>query len=117
MKLLAVILVFMIAAQPVTAGFCDMMQSDGTAAMHAGMQHDGDGGASDHDCCVPGGSDQDSDCDNPVQCGSCAAGLVGIATWQSQASAPVAAQLLLLGEGCISPSHAAPPFRPPTRVS
>jgi hypothetical protein len=117
MKTLAVILVFMIAAQPVTAGFCDMMQSDGLTDMHAGMQHDGGGDAAGHDCCEPDGSDQSSDCDNPVQCGSCAAGLAGITTLQSQASAPVATHPMPFGEGRISPSHAAPPFRPPTHIS
>jgi hypothetical protein len=113
MKLLAVILVFMIAAQPVQAGICDMMQSDG----HAGMQHDGGDPAAGHDCCEPDGSDQGSDCDNMVQCGSCAAGLAGIASLPGQVSSPVATRLALLGDGCISPSHAAPPFRPPTHIS
>ena len=117
MKLLAAILVFMIAAQPIPAGFCDMMQSDGHADMHAGMQHDGSDAASGHDCCKPNDGDQDSNCDNMAQCGSCAAGLAGIASLQGQLAAPVATHLVLLGDGRISPSHAAPPFRPPTHIS
>lgn len=117
MKLLAVILVFMIAAQPVQAGFCDMMQSDGHADMHAGMKHDSGGGASGHDCCEPGDGGQGSGCDNMVQCGSCTAGLAAIAMLESQAVAPLATHLKLLGDSCISPSHSAPPFRPPTYTS
>jgi hypothetical protein len=117
MKLLAVILVLMIAAQPVQAGICDMTQSDGQTDMHAGMQHDGGDAASGHDCCEPDGSDQGSGCDNRVQCGSCAAGLAGISSLQGPVATPVATHLVLLGDGRISPSHAAPPFRPPTHIS
>ena len=117
MKLLAVILVLTIAAQPVQAGICDMMQPDSQADMHAGMQHDGGDAAAGHDCCEPDGDGQASDCDNMVRCGSCVAGVAGIAMPQSQASSPVAIHLTPLGDGSISPSHTAPPFRPPTHIS
>lgn len=118
MKFLAAIMVFMIVAQPAQAGFCDMMQSGGQADMdHAAMHHGDGGGAAGQDCCAPDDGNSHSDCDNMAQCGSCTAGLAMIVTTYGQPAAPLAMQPVLQSDGCIAPSHSAPPFRPPTHIS
>jgi len=111
MKLLTALLVFMIAAQPVQAGFCGM-GSSGDSGPHAAMQHDQEPQPAGHDCCQTPDSDGDQNC-SEMPCGSCATGLQAV---------PLAAQLVAirpvtqhfsLGEGWVSPSHTSPPFRPP----
>lgn len=119
MKLLVAMLVLMIAAQPVQAGFCDMERS-GDSGSHASMQHGMDAENSAHDCCqLPRvGSDpgRDSGCSD-MPCGTCVAGVLAIPPAASlPALAPVGA-LINLYEGVITPSHSSPPFRPPIFIS
>jgi len=68
MKLLAALLVFMIAAQPVQAGFCDLDLSDG-AEPHTGMVHDAAMASSDHDCCQSPDTEDGRVCSDMAQCG------------------------------------------------
>lgn len=128
MKILSVILVLMIAAQPVQAGFCDMGPSDG-AAQHTPMQHDGqhDGQhgmqhgsgapASGHDCCDAQVSRPDQDCEGLSHCATCIAGLAALPVQDGQAAAGHYAYRLPLTESQVPPSHSAPPYRPPTAIS
>jgi hypothetical protein len=115
MKLLAVLLIIMIAAQPVQARFCDMEPS-GDAATHAGMQHhattDSDQG---HDCCGPEHGDTDSgtkDC-NGSACGFCVAGLSAAVTAGQTLPAWTASQQFVISRGDLATRHPSPPLRPP----
>lgn len=136
MKLLSVILVLMIAAQPVQAGFCDMGPSDGAAQQapmqndeqhdghrdgQRGMQHDQQHGsgaqASGHDCCDAQGSRPDQDCDGFSHCATCIAGLAALPVQDGPAAALHYAYRLPLTEGQVPPSHTSPPYRPPTAIS
>jgi hypothetical protein len=122
MKLLAAILVFMIAAQPVQAGFCDMQPSGGSAA-HAGMQHDGmqhdkqSEPPPAHDCCAPTGADGSGNCDNMVQCGACVAAVAVVSAVPAIGSVPDLAFRSFLNDSDVPPSHASPPYRPPIFIS
>jgi hypothetical protein len=145
MKLLAAILVFMIAAQPVQAGFCDMQPSGDSAAdtaMHqdgmphsgmqhsgmqhsgmqySGMQHSGAGHPSGHDCCERGNKDKaapGTGCGHNTTCGSCSAGL--------SAAAVPSVEILTSWNSEYRPAmlashvvirHTSPPFRPPIDLS
>jgi hypothetical protein len=134
MKLLAAILVFMITAQPVQAGFCDM-QPSGDSAANAGMQHDGmqhssmkhgdtqhsgSSHPSGHDCCDPGNeghAQPGSACGHNTACGSCSTGLsaavasVEIPTAWNNAYRPGTTS------SYVEIRHTSPPFRPPIDLS
>jgi hypothetical protein len=122
MKLLAAILVFMIAAQPVQAGFCDM-QPSGDSAAHSGMQHDGmqhdmkGEGHSGHDCCAPADNTHGENCDNLVQCGTCAVAAAVFSLIPAIASVPELALRSYLNDSGVPHSHASPPYRPPIFIS
>jgi DNA-binding transcriptional LysR family regulator len=122
MKLLAAILVFMITAQPVQAGFCDM-QPSGDSAAHAGMQHGGmqhdtqEDGRQGHDCCAPADEDGSRDCDNMVQCGTCSVATAAVAVEPAIAPVPEWALRSYLNGSGVPPSHASPPYRPPIFIS
>jgi hypothetical protein len=119
MKLLAAMLVFMLAAQPLQAGFCDMDLSGGSAS-HAAMQHGMDAENSAHDCCQspPAGSDPDRDSGcSDMPCGTCVAGVQAVPPAAAlPALAPVGVYIDLY-EGVVTPSHSSPPFRPPIFIS
>jgi hypothetical protein len=128
--MLSVILVLMIAAQPVQAGFCDMEPSDGTpryahtehagmqhaGMQHAGMQDDGGQGAASHDCCTADPESTPS-CDPLDQCGSCTTGLAAVPALNGPNAMPPYSHRVLLTPGQVAPSHASPPYRPPTSIS
>ena len=126
MKILSVILVLMIAAQPVQAGFCDMEPSGGAPQpmnmqhadmQHEGMQHEmGHDGAS-HDCCAAANPDSGPGCDTLDQCGSCMAGTAAVPTFNTPYALPAFGSRVLLATDQVLPSHAAPPYRPPTTIS
>jgi hypothetical protein len=122
MKLLAAILVFMIAAQPVQAGFCDM-QPSGDSAAHAGMQHDGiqhdmqGKGQPAHDCCAPAGEDGGGNCDNMVQCGACSVAAAAVFVLPAIGPVPDLVFRSCLNDSDVPPSHASPPYRPPIHIS
>ena len=132
MKLLATILVFLLAVPPVQGGFCDMggMDTANGADPHASMHHGADANGSGNDraghdttrhaCCAPGAQggqpDTGSDCSD-MPCGSCSLGVQAVTF-----AAPLAMPLptthhTILSEDLLSPSHSSPPYRPPTRIS
>jgi hypothetical protein len=122
MKLLAAILVFMIAAQPVRAGFCDMQPSGDSAAhgsmQHGGMQHDMPGeGHPAHDCCAPAGEDGGENCDSMVQCGACSVAAAAVFALPAIGPVPDLAFRSGLNDSDVPPSHASPPYRPPIHIS
>jgi len=135
MKLLAAILVFMIAAQPVQAGSCDM-QSSGDPATHGGTQPHGtspimdhgsdhglDHGAADpnaHECCHAGETTEGnghSDCANGVFCGSCMAGVVAVTAFPEPLDALNASYRPATNAGLLFTRHTSPPYRPPIHNS
>jgi hypothetical protein len=119
MKFLAAILILMIAAQPVQAGFCDMDPSGGSD-VHAGMQHGDAARGDEHGCCQPAdaGSDTDSDTDcADMPCGTCAAGVLAVLSAPALAAPLPDGAYSDFGDGRITPSHAAPPYRPPSFIS
>jgi hypothetical protein len=116
MKLLAALLVFMIAAQPVQAGFCDLDLSDG-AEPHTGMVHDAAMASSDHDCCQSPDTEDGRVCSDMAQCGPCATAIPAVLPIQMVLFAPVGNYRCWLDDGALTPSHSAPPFRPPKTIS
>lgn len=119
MKLLVALLVLMLAAQPVQAGFCDVDLSGGDDP-HAAMQHGQWPGKSAHDCCPGGDSGPDSNTESgcaDMPCGFCTAGVPAIPLAASLGSPQPTERDTVLSDGQISPSHTSPPFRPPIIVS
>jgi hypothetical protein len=119
MKLLAALLVFMIAAQPVQAGFCDLDLS-GDADPHAAMQHGSESNGSGHECCQNAGSGPDGDSGSncsDLPCGFCIAGVQAIPPAASVAAMLPTQRETVLSDGQIAPSHTSPPFRPPIFIS
>lgn len=116
MKLLAAILVVLIAAQPVQAGFC-ALDASGDDDPHAAMQHGhatDDGG---HSCCQTSGADENQDCGATMPCGSCAAGLLAPLFVPPTTTLWLSADYAVSSEGLVLPSHATPPFRPPISIA
>ena len=116
MKLQAVLLIFMIAVQPVQARFCDMEPS-GDAGVHADMQHhvmaESESG---HDCCDPEPGENDSGtshCDSSAYCGTCVAGLSAAVTTGHMLPNWTSGQLFVISTGTLATRHPSPPLRPP----
>jgi hypothetical protein len=129
--MLSVILVLMIAAQPVQAGYCAMEPSEGApqhmdmqhegmqheGMQHGGMQHEmGHDGAS-HDCCAAANPESGPGCDTLDQCGSCMAGTAAVPALNTPYAVLAFGSRVLLATDQVLPSHAAPPYRPPTTIS
>lgn len=131
MKMLSVILALIFAAQPLQAGFCAMEPSGSPAqqadTQHAGpqpgqMQHDSMQHAkgrpgSDHGCCASPDVESNPGCDTLDQCGSCMAGTAAVPALNAPFTVRAFSCLTMLCEDQVAPSHASPPFRPPTTIS
>ena len=115
MKLLAATLVFMIAAQPVQAGFCDMEMGSDAAAGPG--QHHPEKAADDHGCCDPSDGDDRLPCSERMHCGSCSIGVAAIPIAVLPAAAPEWTAPPALNIWVLAPSHASPPYRPPIAIS
>lgn len=124
--MLSIILILLIAAQPVQAGFCDMQPSGGATqdmdTQHAGMQHEGmpsepGQDSNSHDCCASANPESDPGCAGLDQCGSCTAGLAAVPALSRACALPAASDRVLPVAGQLAPSHAAPPYRPPSIIS
>ncbi len=119
--MLSVILVLMIAAQPVQAGFCDMQPSGGAPQamdmQHAGMQHETGRDGSGHDCCASPDAESGPGCDTLDQCGSCMAGTAAVPALHTPCAVLAFSSRVILGADQVTPSHASPPYRPPTAIS
>ena len=116
MKFLAAFLMFMIAAQPVQAGFCDM-DLHGDATAQAGQQHHPGDSSGDHGCCDPADSDNGTTCSDRMHCGSCAGTVAALPAGPVLTAPPDLARPSPLNGGIITPSHASPPYRPPIDIS
>jgi hypothetical protein len=116
MKLLAAFLVFMIAAQPVQAGFCDV-DSSGTSAPELAQQHHPDSSTDGHACCDPADGTDGPRCSDRQHCGSCATGVAAIPVAAAPAVPPEWHGPAPLSGDRIAPAHASPPYRPPIAIS
>ncbi len=112
MRLLTLILILAISAQPLQAGWCAMGVDQGAAAS-MDMPMGGDAGGDGHDCCDTEPTEAEDACEGGTHCGHCTVASPGL---PSVLRVPVA--WLPAGEfesfgGVLLPSHSSPPFRPP----
>ena len=111
MRLLSLILILAISAQPLQAGFCVMGTEQGQPVvmdMSTEMNH-----GENHDCCETDTPETQESCEGGSHCGHCT---VASPALPSVLRVPVA--WLPAGEFEISAgvrlcSHSSPPFRPP----
>lgn len=115
MKLLILILILAISAQPLQAGSCDMDLEKNQETSHdmsqmGQMDHSDD---QKHDCCDTSDTDSEEGCDSQMKCGFCFATVPALPSlnkfntiWAHQFS-------LDISPGLILPSHSSPLFRPP----
>jgi len=116
MKLLAALLVLMIAAQPLQAAPCDM-QATGDPDPHAGMVHDSAAASTGHDCCQSSDTEDGRICSDVAQCGPCATAVPALPPMLVALPVVIGAYRCWLNDGALTPSHSAPPFRPPKAIS
>jgi hypothetical protein len=116
MRVLSIMLVLLLAAQPLAARYCDMEPSD-SAAQHAGMQHGSDAEDPGHACCDSPAAQPDRECDGLSHCAACVVGMTALPVHQAQLLAPGYAYRMPLTESRVPPSHSSPPYRPPTAIS
>lgn len=109
MRILVLVLVLAISAQPLQAGACDM----GVGQSQEIGQDVDMSGSNDHDCCDSEETDSDEGCSAGMHCGMCFVSVSAIHSiprvvpfW----SHPVYRES---STGAILPSHSSPPFRPP----
>ena len=108
MKILALILVLAISAQPLQAGTCDMDMSQ-ESTHHTEQAKD-----SGHDCCKTDDPDSPGqNCDGNMHCGFCNANLPALQPLLRVSSPWAQAHVRGLDSGELLPSHSSPPFRPP----
>ena len=114
MKLLVLILVLALSAQPLQAGSCDMSMEKGQETSHH-MGHSGQEQAENqvHDCCGSSGADSSDGCDGNMDCGPCFVSFTAIPSLVRFAPVFIHQQTPNLSSGVVLPSHASPPFRPP----
>ena len=111
MRILTLILILAISAQPLQAGFCAMDMEQGQSSemeMPTGMDH-----SDDHACCDPQDSDSDDACENGSHCGFCTAVTPLMPTVVRVADLWTCAHGFASEGGDLLPSHSSPPFRPP----
>jgi hypothetical protein len=115
MRVLTLILVLAVSAQPLQAGYCAMDLSQGQGAdsgHHLDMDMSGDHSDS-HGCCDPDSSDSGGSCQDGMHCRVCTAvtSLVpeGLKMMALDPSHPV----FNLNGNSLLPSHSNPPYRPP----
>lgn len=109
MKLLVLILVLAISAQPLQIGACDM-DMDNSQETTQQVEHPG---SNKHDCCDTEEADSQGNCEAGMHCGMCfvsVSALPVIPRVVSFWSHPVYS---VSSTGDILPSHSSPPFRPP----
>jgi len=114
MKLLVLILVLAISAQPLQAGFCDMtMDKDQETSHHMGHSGQDQPENQGHDCCGSGGAESPGGCDDNMDCGPCFVSFTAIPSLVRFAPVFAHHHTPNLSSGIVLPSHASPPFRPP----
>jgi len=107
MRLLTLLLILAISAQPLQAGFCDMDSSQ--EAAHHMEQSEG----ADHDCCDSDEPESQQTCDGQLHCGYCSVSVSALPKIPKINADWVNLYTPSLSSGLILPSHSSPPFRPP----
>lgn len=111
MRLLTLILILAITAQPLQAGFCAMDLEQGQVAemdMPMDMDH-GDG----HDCCDTDNQVPEESCEGGSNCSHCTVVSPALSTILRVPVAWLPAGEFEISDGIILPSHSSPPYRPP----
>jgi hypothetical protein len=109
MKFLILILVLVISAQPLQAGFCDMDMEKSQETSHHMEHSDHDG----HDCCDSDDTDSQKGCDSGMNCGFCSAGVSALPGMLKIDAILVHQYSQNLSSSVVLPSHSSPPFRSP----
>lgn len=107
MRFLILLMVLLMNIQPAAAEFCDM-QAGAQASHHASM----DEGEQD-ECCEADPEMPRQKCDHASHCGSCTAALYLTTLKPTAATTWVGSYGHDMAGGLLTPSHSAPPFRPP----
>ena len=111
MRLLTLILILALAAQPLQAGCCAMDPGQGQS--NDTMPHGGMPESDGHACCDTEEPEPDDSCQAGAHCGACVAGFSLLPPALRIAAAWHHDYILNLSDGDELPSHASPPFRPP----
>ena len=118
MKFLFLMLILLIAAPPVQAGYCAMEAGQGP--MEAPQESPGDSDSDGHDCCpkgkAPAAPDEtpgDVDCSAGAHCNACFLVAAALPENPAPPSAVPGATCFSSIRGLMAPSHSHPPFRPP----
>jgi hypothetical protein len=111
MRILTLILILAISAQPSQAAFCVMDQPQDGATVAAHHTPEGDSGG--HSCCDPEFSESGDTCQDDMHCRLCTAGALLVPEVLRISAGWPYPHALALGQSEVLPSHAYPPFRPP----
>jgi hypothetical protein len=114
MKLLVLILVLAISAQPLQAGICDMNMEKNQESSHhmdhSDMDHSDTEG---HKCCDSDDSESSVGCDSGMNCGPCFASVSMMPSLARFFADFSHSDALGLSPGVVLPSHTYPLYRPP----
>jgi hypothetical protein len=114
MKILVLILVLALSAQPLQAGSCDMsMEKEQETSQHMGHSGHEQPENQGHDCCGSGDTDSSDGCDGNMDCGPCFVSFTAIPALVRFAAVFTHQHTPNLSSGVVLPSHSSPPFRPP----
>lgn len=111
MRFLTLIMILVISAQPLQAGFCVMGMDQGQSVasdMSTDMDHGGG-----HDCCDTETSEAEPSCEGGSHCGHCTVASPALPTVFRVPVAWSPAGEFEISGGVLLPSHSSPPFRPP----
>ena len=111
MRILSLILILAISAQPLQAGFCAIDIGQGSSADMASQMDMSD--SDDHSCCDPEESESDTGCEAGMHCGMCTAAVPLVPEIPRIASILNSSHVSMLEGGHLLPSHSSPPYRPP----
>ena len=114
MKVLVLILVLAISAQPLQAGFCDMdMEKNQETSHHMDHSDMDHSDQENHRCCDSDESDSPTGCDSNMNCGPCFVSFSMIPSLARFFADITHSDALGLSPGVVLPSHTSPLYRPP----
>jgi len=113
-KILTLLLALAVACLPLQAFACNMGQGEQMdhSAVHMSQMDHPD--ATGSNCCDPEDADSSGDCAGFEHCGSCTAGTSINSPLPQLAVICLQTSAVDSGSGEITPSHASPPYHPPT---